>query len=295
MLKLLESIKVIDYNSDSSCSKSRLWINSGTIQSIKSKSFATLYSNNAFIPFESWREAKKDEKKLLYVDSIDVASYPNPSTHIGIIAIPQEALVPLEELGVSFVQSIEDCQMLVSEAAYQQAVDNILQYLQPLCISDRKFIVHNIATNSTGLNTVTYNPEEQCFIGLHLDSWDRFPLEKRHLSTNRICINLGFEDRFFLFINLTLMDIFYLLNVNELDEAPEFSLKNRQERLRQYYFSNPSNQLKTQPDYLRQMFLHQYPHYPVVKVRVSPGEAYIAPTENIIQGHLRLPQLDMKF
>ena len=34
---------------------------------------------------------------------------------------------------------------------------------------------------------------------------------------------------------------------------------------------------------LGEEFMRQQPNYPVVKLRVAPGEAYIAPTENIIR------------
>ena len=39
---------------------------------------------------------------------------------------------------------------------------------------------------------------------------------------------------------------------------------------------------KIQAESIRELFLSNYPDYPVIKIRVSPGEAYIAPTENMI-------------
>ena len=34
--------------------------------------------------------------------------------------------------------------------------------------------------------------------------------------------------------------------------------------------------------YKRQTFMSRFPGYPIMKVRVAPGEAYIAPTDNMI-------------
>src|SRR5260370_38226681 len=72
-------------------------------------------------------------------------------------------------------------------------------------------------------------------------------------------MNLGREDRFFLFINLELRDI-----VNAV------SLQDNSDRWEEY---GPN---------IVEPFMRQNPHYPVAKLKVKPGEAYIAPTENII-------------
>ena len=50
---------------------------------------------------------------------------------------------------------------------------------------------------------------------------------------------------------------------------------------------------------LGQAFMQRYPDYPVIKVRVAPGEAYIAPTENMIHDAStvakRVPDLHLTF
>jgi hypothetical protein len=135
--------------------------------------------------------------------------------------------------------------------SYIQAMDKLAEYILPLSLDDESLVCKGVYLNPPGLTTVTSDRSSQNYIGLHFDSWDRLPIEERHLSSNRICINLGKEDRYLLFINLSVLTISRLIKEHTV------------------------NALKT-------AFLQAYPDYPVIKVRVSPGEAYIAPTENMI-------------
>ena len=83
-------------------------------------------------------------------------------------------------------------------------------------------------------------------------------IQQRHTARNRICVNLGREERRFLFINLTLAKMFEALG----------------------------RDLTTNKDYygtdLGHDFMLAYPSYPVVRLTVKPREAYIAPTDNLI-------------
>jgi hypothetical protein len=111
-----------------------------------------------------------------------------------------------------------------------------------------------------GLVTTTLNPRTSQYIGLHLDSFYSHPLETRHLSPNRLCINTGSESRFLLFINLTLQQMHEVL-LEQLDKGIAHTWDE----------TNVGN-----------TFMRHFPHYPVIKVLLQPGEAYIAPTENLI-------------
>jgi hypothetical protein len=77
-------------------------------------------------------------------------------------------------------------------------------------------------------------------------------------SQNRICINVGRSPRHFLFENVVLARMNTILNGTELSNTS-------------YYGSDLSHE-----------FMTSFPHYPVVRLTIQPGEAYIAPTENII-------------
>ena len=114
--------------------------------------------------------------------------------------------------------------------------------------------VAGLAVHPYGLETVTNNKKTNKYIGLHLDSWDNLSLLERHLSTNRICINLSDESRYFLFLNLSIAQLFEISGSNE----------------------------NIIPDLLCLDFMKNNPNYPIVKLELKPFEAYIAPTENII-------------
>jgi hypothetical protein len=93
-------------------------------------------------------------------------------------------------------------------------------------------------------------------VGLHIDSFDRFPDYLRHQASNRFCINLGTEDRYLLFVNLDAIGLLgALARVGEPEPVAT--------RLATRY-------LTTHPDTL------------VWRMRIKREEAYVAPTENMI-------------
>jgi len=93
-----------------------------------------------------------------------------------------------------------------------------------------------------------------------VDSWYRrdFGLSRREHAPNRVCVNLGLSDRFFLYLNIPIGEIYELIrNIGSPQE-------------------NAYGASIVATD-----FMKSFPYYPVVRVRVRPGEAYVAPTENI--------------
>ena len=111
-----------------------------------------------------------------------------------------------------------------------------------------------------GQTTVTEQPNNDRRIGLHLDNWYNFPMDRRELSPNRICINLGAQDRFFLLINVPIAELYRRIR----------------DRLPDHIGSRSRGTL------IAREFLKFHPSYPIVRLRIRPGEAYIAPTDNIV-------------
>jgi hypothetical protein len=115
-------------------------------------------------------------------------------------------------------------------------------------------------SRSAGLLTCTYDEQNRCLIGLHIDNFFARPLDSRSAAPNRLCINIGDSPRYLLFINLTLLQIQTMLRGGGVGETD-----------------------LTQADWrIDRLFLSRFPDYPVVQLRIDPGEAYIAPTENLI-------------
>ncbi|MEH0468610.1 hypothetical protein QA943_07070 [Streptomyces sp. B21-097] len=115
-----------------------------------------------------------------------------------------------------------------------------------------------IRVNPPGLPNVTVDNKTGRLVGLHCDNWFGAQMKARDGSPNRIAMNLGNGDRYFTYINLPLSRIWQLGN-----DATDLSVA------------------RLTGDLLVR-FVERMPAYPVVRLRISPGEAYIAPTDNLI-------------
>jgi hypothetical protein len=117
------------------------------------------------------------------------------------------------------------------------------------------------------LETVSANPASGLRIGLHVDGWFRMPVDRRAQAPVRLCANFGWNDRFLLFLNIS---------VNQLasGEIGEFAGR-IDEQIRK------KSVLLKSPMILVREFLTAFPDYPIGRIRIRPGEAYLAPTENL--------------
>jgi hypothetical protein len=100
-----------------------------------------------------------------------------------------------------------------------------------------------------GLTTITLDHQSGKRIGLHVDSWDKI-LEANIAVESRLCINVGPSPRDFLFANV---------------EIPIASSKNTRPRT-----------------VMARRFLRSNPLYPIIALRINPGEAYFAPTDYLV-------------
>ena len=92
-------------------------------------------------------------------------------------------------------------------------------------------------------------------IGLHIDRWERRPLGTLASARNRVCLNLGPGSRYLVFAARDLQEI-----------ATRYNLTSRD------FFTTRH----------AQTYLREHPEVPVFRLRIEPGEAYIAPTESLI-------------
>lgn len=263
-LKLKKSIQIF-YPINSGGKNPRIRLSSGTFQKIELEDDKVKYRSGAFLPKEPWRQTNTTEYNLLF--SNEAMSKPKTwdiGSHIAIVRIPEYALLPLGKFNFRSIETVEEYQSIVSNLEGEKAIKEVLNRLSDYILNPQNLEILGIQVTEPNLKTVTVNyygnSNEKLFVGMHLDSWDKAPLRRRHKSRNRICINLGQEDRFFLFINLTLMDMFRHLGLSETED------------IHKHYRG-------TEIGY---EFMLRYPSYPVVQLRVAPGEAYIAPTDNII-------------
>jgi hypothetical protein len=118
------------------------------------------------------------------------------------------------------------------------------------------FDLHSLISNAPGRRGTAFNTERQLHVGLHVDSWDKGDLASLQAARNRIAINVGTEPRYLVFINIPIVEMIPLLGA-------------------------PTRFADQPPDAVLDAFMSAFPDYPAIRLRVDPGEAYVAPTEAI--------------
>ncbi|MBE9069313.1 hypothetical protein IQ260_21965 [Leptolyngbya cf. ectocarpi LEGE 11479] len=285
MTRLLDSVRLY-LHPNLSLSEPRVWLNSGVHQPNSSELDelkGTSFTKDAYIPNDDWQILTEKQSKQLLAQN----RFNDYSRTVSVFSVPKNILQPLQQLKISQLPPTQTS--VLNQAHYKEAIAPILHHFTSYC-RDRNPNLAGIGISPPGLPTITINQQQS--IGLHLDSWDRLPLARRHQSTNRICINLGTDDRYFLFINLTLLDMLTVLRYDHFSAKEverDFNNKMRW-KFRKLFYKYRSNKCKASPLALKNAFVRRYPNYPVIKVKIIPGEAYVAPTENIIHDGSSLGQ-----
>ncbi len=202
-----------------------------------------------YVPLDDWREPHKKEINALLTSTLPINNY----EYIGISSISKDLLSMSKKL--SFIENKTVYDIEKNENLYNEFVRSILNFFSGQVIEKENIEILGSFVNSIcGLKSTAYNPKESVYLGLHIDCWDKLPWDQRNTARNRILINLGDEERYFLFVNLTASQILKHIKM----------------------ISNGA------PPYPYHNFFELFPNYPVVKIKLFPGEYYIAPTENIM-------------
>jgi hypothetical protein len=236
--------------------RDRLALSSGT-QPVGSVALSG-YHDTAFVPRGPWRQPTGEEQRLLLATGPPVSI----GSHITLVRAPDDVMAHFDALR----ERAHSCGSLGELRAWLQrhpcatGCDGMLEFARGYLRPEHPLLeAASIACNATGLPTATID-HTGTRVGLHVDNWYRARLPARANAPNRISINLGAQARFFLYVNLPLATIGALA-------AEQF----------------PSNsEIHDTQHGLRQIFMSHFGSYPVVRVRLDPGEGYIAPTENLI-------------
>lgn len=229
----------------------RIWLSSGVARA--NELGVPGYGPNALVP-RAWREANVREQELLFSHSQEEL---RAESCIGVYRLPVEFRDRIGHLKLGQASRLEEFVEFVQEQEFQTLQRDLIDFFKPFLKTENQFLPMSPTFNSAGLETVTQEGPSGKLLGLHLDSWDQTPLSDRHQSSNRISINLGKSDRYLLFVNLTMQQILAALPDQKFNE-------------------------KLNEQSVVASFLGNNMNYPVVKVRIAPGEAYVSPTENII-------------
>jgi hypothetical protein len=243
-------IPLVNCEDHAAAQNDRVFLSDGTTSLQQLENDKAEYYPGAFLPRTPWRKPADWESKHLWQDS-GVANV----DFVGIASIPNELLAALRKV----INDGEDKDALrqLEPRRIREFIGPLIDYLRERFAYKSEPFNHGIHVHRPGRETVTLNTATGKYLGLHLDSWERYSVEARARSLNRICVNFGAEPRHLLFLNLSLMNVARLAEVSQ--ETADHAY-----------------------DSVGPAFMSRFPGYPIVKVRIAPGEAYIAPTDNII-------------
>ena len=214
-----------------------------------------VYLPDALAPAPPWRKATAGELSLLTGGGAVEGAW------IGLALCPKiwSAFSVLRER-LTRAGTVSEARELVDVPEWEDLTRRVTHSLMPTMRDGGASAAGaGLGVHPPDLATVTWDRARGGFIGLHLDSWyGPNPPSERARAPGRISINLGDEDRYFVFCNLTIAEM--AERVATVDQAATVA---------------------GGAGALARTFLRHYRHYPIVRLRVRPGEAYIAPTENI--------------
>lgn len=236
----------------------RVMFSSGIIPA-KSQFSSLPYWEGAFVPKEPWRKPETDELELLSgsVDNI------RPGSWIQVFTFPKstyDAFATIRDASAT-VTTEQQLNALRPSQECKDAVNIGLKYASTIVFPETRLGGGNVYFNLPGLPT-TSNYKDPLLLGIHTDTMCDVPLKYRPFSPNRLCLNLGLCDRYLLFVNLGLGRMESMMREHNIEykEVP----------------GRPPLQA------FRMAFMANFQSYPVIRVRIRPGEGYIAPTENVL-------------
>ncbi len=231
---------------ESSVTHERIELSLGTKSA--SSSGRLNYEEGASVPRLPFRAPTAAELSCMLFESRPFST----SGAIGICRPPVETFEKLAAIG----RSIRDRQCKLETEAYKVGIRDLVGWLSKRYVFEDKYIVHGFSVDEPAALTTTIGRTGR-LVGLHLDTWEYHRLDERASALNRFCLNAGEQARYLLAFNLDLVEMHGLLRdlcrvcvSNVHDIGPEF--------------------------------MRRFPDYPVVKVKINPGEAYIAPTDFVI-------------
>ena len=205
------------------------------------------YVADARVPVPEWRLPTREESSILWS-----VTAPQADRGVGIVRLLGPQLLRLFEQRSDIFDRVDDADTLK-----HPLVGLLLDAIQKAGLTARHVFSARIGRDQPGLITMTKAVDQDARIGLHIDRWDRLSVDKLELSSNRISINLGPVDRHFIFLNQTASGMAAMLERANLQVTRDVRA-------------------------IGAAFMSAFPEYPIVRLRLRPGEAYIAPTENVL-------------
>ncbi len=231
----------------------RLRLSGGTQRLEVEGQRGTKYENGIFAPRDDWRTPSPAELAL-----IEGSGSCSPAHDIRVLVIPEWLQQFFWDLDLAPLIAGEGFSVTSDDPLFYAFCREAQEALSALGIPARRLTVRFQRARS---RSTTFDPELATFVGLHVDNFERRPIDTRHRSFPRLVVNLGLQPRSFVFINLPLIELFEPSGIARTAET-----------YRKFSWAYP----------LAHAFMAAAPDYPVVRLALGPGEGYTAPTQDLI-------------
>jgi hypothetical protein len=224
--------------------------------------FKPNFDENAYLPKRDWRTLTSRETNIIQSNNKR-----NDSNTIYLGEIPDDLKKLYQNLKISDCNNRDEVFEKFRENEKATIELNSLMEAFLMTLSNNKpFKIHFLGSNFPNLEVVAcdttflpkgYTEKDLKFLGIHNDGTQYVSTYKLNTSGNRLTINLGNQDRYFYFINITLTQALNMLKEKISIKDYEIDITN----IAKYFFK-------------------YFPDYPVIKIKQKPYHYYIAPTDN---------------
>src|ERR1041385_4302261 len=146
----------------------------------------------AFAAKAPWRKPTGEEIKILQASENNSNEY----QQFGILTVPEKIKKSFHALKLYDCKTQQDAERIGATSAYKKAFAEFIDNFSYMHKSEEPVVPHFIYVGKPGLKQNTFNRQENFFIGMHLDSWERKPMNERQIARNRICMNVGKDPRY---------------------------------------------------------------------------------------------------
>ncbi len=214
------------------------------------------YEHRAFIARDDWKKLTAFNEEYFNIRQGVHAAYDS----IAIFTVPQNLVtLLLEVINIQKNASDKIDEILTS---VDECMATWLEHSTLWKIVMEGFKGHGFKIDHATKHSATREAKTGNFVGLHIDSWDQLSLGERHQSQNRLCINLGKGERALQFIPIQARQMKHNLSTLSSELGEHLQTITGKDSVLAY--------------------LEHFSETPVLRIKLKPGQAYIAPTENII-------------
>src|ERR1041384_4965795 len=245
----------------------RIWFSNGTTSAAAASDIALAFLYAACVPRGPGREPFATELDDMLIHD-DKPLKDSAASRVKLFRVPSawydELAGAVSEIAHSGdLPNLEQASRAGQKAVTEEHARRLTNYASELVGGPLRFYSGwRLGYWGPGRITATANrqtPGGQ-LIGLHIDTWQSRSVDHRCQAPSLISINVGVEDRHFMYVDLDVAEIFQRLSKENLTDTMMFD----------------------QTAHMPARFFSAFASYPVTRITLAPGEGYIAPVENII-------------